>query len=63
MENIKLRDHGGEYLTYQITTLIKAWNHLAGSPRPERGPVLKKSAGLKRIRPPLKLTGTILWYT
>lgn len=58
MENIKLRQHGGEYLNYQIGTLLKAWSHLAGSARPDRPPVLKKSAALKKLRPPLKLTGT-----
>jgi hypothetical protein len=58
LETIKHRGLGGEYLNYQLTVLLKAWQHLAGCPRSERPMVPKKTQVLKKLRPPLKLTGT-----
>jgi hypothetical protein len=57
LETIKHRGLGGEYLNYQLTVLLKAWQHLAGCPRSERPMVPKKTQVLKKLRPPLKLTG------
>jgi hypothetical protein len=57
LETIKHREQGGEYLAYQLMVLLKAWRHLAGSPRPERGSVPKKTQVLKKLRPPLKISG------
>lgn len=61
LETIRHRGHGGEYLTYQITTLLKAWHHLAGIPRPERPQVPKKTLVLKKLRPPLRISGKLMY--
>lgn len=61
MENVRRCEQGGEYLTYQMNTLLKAWSYLAGAARPVRPPVLKKSVALKRMRPPVKLAGAHMY--
>jgi hypothetical protein len=57
LETIRHREQGGDYLAYQLIVLKKAWMHLAGLPRPERPSVPKKTQILRKLRPPLKITG------
>eukprot|EP01032_Pedospumella_encystans_P009083 gene9083-10725_t len=62
LETIKHREFGGDYLTYQMNTLLKAWAVVAGSTRPVKEPLPRKAQSSKKLRPPLRVNGIPLRY-
>ena len=50
---------GGVHLAYQFDTLCKAWETIAGYPRPIRPKIFKKTAMFKRQKLPKKCEGTM----
>lgn len=57
LETIKHREFGGDYLVYQMTTLLKAWAHVAGMPRPAKEPPMRKAVSSRKLRPPMRVNG------
>lgn len=62
IENIKQRGMGGAHLQYQFDTLCKAWEVIAGSPRPIRPKIFKKTATFKRLKLPPRCEGCSLRF-
>lgn len=62
-ENIRQRGIGGAYLQYQWEVLCKAWEVLAGQPRPLRAKVFKKTTVFKKLKLPTKCEGERSTYS